>query len=136
MRTYLLLFKKPLVIPPSLGQETVQRIHAGHQRIVRCRMRAKMSVWWPGISQIIAYVIDHCPVCAQITPHRRGPMILHPYQHTLANSGNRPVPVCRTSLSPSGRLFFTLPRGNQTQYYNFSWYHFHHATNYFSAWSS
>ena len=46
----LLLCGSRIVVPKSLQHETLQKIHLGHQGIQRCRLRAKMSVWWPGIS--------------------------------------------------------------------------------------
>ena len=37
---------------------------------MRCRLRAQNSVWWPGISQRIKDVIEHCSVCVKhYTPH-------------------------------------------------------------------
>ena len=74
----LLLFNNRIVVPPSLRKETLQAIHEGHQGIVRCRLRAKISVWWPGITQHIAQLIDGCPVCAQYTPLRREPLMATP----------------------------------------------------------
>ena len=67
----LLLFQKRIVVPESLQQETLAKLHHGHQGIVRCRLRAQNSVWWPGISQRIKDVIEHCSVCVKhSTPHR------------------------------------------------------------------
>ena len=68
----LLLFQKSIVVPESLQQETLAKLHHGHQGIVRCRLyRAQNSVWWPGIFQRIKDVIDHNSVCVKhSTPHR------------------------------------------------------------------
>ena len=60
------------MVPESLQQETLAKLHHGHQGIVRCRLRAQNSVWWPGISQRIKDVIEHCSVCVKhSTPHRK-----------------------------------------------------------------
>ena len=78
----LLLFQKRIVVPESLQQETLAKLHNGHQGIVRCRLRAQNSVWWPGISQRIKDVIEHCSVCVKhSTPHREQlmPTILPDY---------------------------------------------------------
>jgi hypothetical protein len=42
-----------LVIPSSLRLDTLDKIHAGHQGIRKCRERARESVWWPGLSKQI-----------------------------------------------------------------------------------
>ena len=39
-----------IVIPKCLQQETLQRIHEGHQGSNKCWARANRSVWWPGIN--------------------------------------------------------------------------------------
>ena len=41
------------MIPSSLRSEVLGRIHDGHQGMTRCRERANMSVWCPGISRDI-----------------------------------------------------------------------------------
>ena len=48
----LLLYNSRIVVPiaTSLQQETLSKLHQGHQGIDRCRQRAKISVWWPGLS--------------------------------------------------------------------------------------
>ena len=46
----LLLRSHRIVIPRSLQQETLQKIHSGHQGIQQCRLCVSTSVWWPGIS--------------------------------------------------------------------------------------
>ena len=57
----LLLYYQPIIVPRSLQQETLNRIHEGHQGIERCRMRTKTSVWWPGISSQITTLVENCP---------------------------------------------------------------------------
>ena len=46
-----LLLKGPrLIIPSSMRLEILDRIHDGHQGIVKCRRRTKESFWWPGLA--------------------------------------------------------------------------------------
>ena len=47
----LLLYNNRIVVPQALQKDTMDKIHEGHQGIERCRMRAKSSVWWPGLSK-------------------------------------------------------------------------------------
>ena len=111
----LLLFNNRIVVPPSLRKEALQAIHEGHQGIVRYRLRAKISVWWPGITQHIAQLIDGYPVCAQCTPLRREPLMAtplpaHPWQMVgtdlFEHAGHHYA---------ASRLFLPLPRDDQTQ---------------------
>ena len=74
----LLMFNLRIVIPLSLQQETLQKVHEGHQGIVRSRMRTKTSVWWPGISKHVSDFIQNCPVCARDREPRKEPLITTP----------------------------------------------------------
>lgn len=59
-----------IVIPKCLQQETLKRIHEGHQGINKCRARANRSVWWPGISAQITTLVENCQSCSE---HRNPP---------------------------------------------------------------
>ena len=71
----LLLHGKQIVVPKSLQKETLSKIHQGHQGIERCRLRAKSSVWWPGLSQQIKHLIEQCQVCVKNSTPRSQPLI-------------------------------------------------------------
>ena len=58
----LLLRGGRIVVPEGLQTETLQKLHEG---IVRCRLRAKVAVWWPGLSQQISTFIKKCPECSR-----------------------------------------------------------------------
>ena len=71
----LLLRGSRIVIPSDLKQEILQKLHVGHQGIVKCRLRAKASVWWPGISDDINTFIHKCDTCCKDFPNTTQPMI-------------------------------------------------------------
>ena len=71
----LLLKGSRLVIPASMCSDILEKLHTGHQGIVKCRMRARQSVWWPGISRKLEELIDNCPVCRKFSRNRVEPMI-------------------------------------------------------------
>jgi hypothetical protein len=53
-----LLFKGTrIVIPHSLQNEILNRVPDGHQGIVKCRERARSSVWWLGLSSQLEDVV-------------------------------------------------------------------------------
>lgn len=58
-----LLHGTRLVIPSSLRSDMLQRIHQGHQGIVKTRALAKTCIWWPGISKEIEKLVTNCPEC-------------------------------------------------------------------------
>ena len=78
MKGNLLLYDTRIVIPASKQQETLKKIHEGHQGIQRCRLRAKQSVWWPGISTQIEEQVKSCPHCVKETQQRKEPLMPTP----------------------------------------------------------
>ena len=81
----LLMYRDRLVIPASLRKDILQRLHAGHQGIVKTRALARASVWWPGLSTEINSLIDNCPTClkerrSKITPMIPTPIPDYPWQ--------------------------------------------------------
>lgn len=61
----LLMKGSRLVIPTNLRAELLQKIHDGHQGIVKCRTRARNSIWWPGINREIENLVKNCTVCVK-----------------------------------------------------------------------
>ena len=64
----LLLYNDRIVVPPLLREEILARVHEGRQGIEQCHMRAKMCVWWPGISKQLTETVAKCPECARDVP--------------------------------------------------------------------
>ena len=74
-----IVYHNRLVIPSSLRSEVLERIHDGHQGMTRCRERANMSVWWPGISRDIQSKVSGCEFCQENLPsQRKEPLITTP----------------------------------------------------------
>ncbi|KXJ18236.1 Uncharacterized protein K02A2.6 [Exaiptasia diaphana] len=61
----LLMYDSRIVIPSSLRQDILGKLHEGHQGIAKCRRLAIQSVWWPGLSKNIKELIENCRVCCQ-----------------------------------------------------------------------
>ncbi|UYV61423.1 hypothetical protein LAZ67_1004790 [Cordylochernes scorpioides] len=64
-----------LVIPASMKLEILGKLHAGHFGITKTRLRARETVWWPGISEEIAETVRKCSVCIQEAVSKHEPLI-------------------------------------------------------------
>ncbi|UYV73868.1 K02A2.6-like [Cordylochernes scorpioides] len=53
----------------------LQRIHEGHLGILKCRERAKGSVWWPWITSEIEEMVRTCPMCIEERTNRHQPLL-------------------------------------------------------------
>ena len=71
----LLLYGGRVVVPKQLQDETVCKLHQGHQGIQRCRLRAQSAVWWPGISKQLNDFVSQCPECSRDAPPQKEPLI-------------------------------------------------------------
>lgn len=59
-----LIFKNEcIVIPREMRKEIIDRIHYSHQGMTKSLKRARLSVFWPGISNQIKQTIGNCPTC-------------------------------------------------------------------------
>lgn len=71
----LLMYDSRIVIPSSLRQDILEKLHEGHQGITKCRRLAIQSVWWPGLSKNIKELIENCRVCCQAKRTHPEPLI-------------------------------------------------------------
>ena len=72
----LLTYDDRIVIPTDMREEMLERIHTGHQGITKCRARANLSVWWPGISKEIKEKVESCHFCQENqAAQRKEPLI-------------------------------------------------------------
>ena len=57
-----------IVIPPSAIKDTIRKLHASHQGIVRTKRRARQTVFWPGMTSDLTNTVVACPDCAYYRP--------------------------------------------------------------------
>ena len=74
----LLLYGSRIVVPTNLQNETLHKIHQGHQSIQRCRLRIASSVWWPGVSKAIESYVKNCPQCLKSYTPPKEPLLSSP----------------------------------------------------------
>ena len=71
----LLLYQRRIVVPKDLQKEALEKVHAGHQGIHRCRLRARSAIWWPGLSRQIEETVKGCTSCAREFSPRKEPLL-------------------------------------------------------------
>lgn len=59
-----------LVIPKTMQEELLQRLHATHMGRDKMLARAKRIWWWPGMSTDIDNLAKACEICHQVAPER------------------------------------------------------------------
>lgn len=74
----LLLKGDRLVIPSTLRANILEKIHEGHLGIVKCRERARSSVWWIGLSSQIEDTVNSCYICSEARNDSAEPLIPTP----------------------------------------------------------
>ena len=52
-----------LVMPSTLRRKVLEQIHEGHLGIEKCMLKARDSVFWPGISNEIRETVEKCGIC-------------------------------------------------------------------------
>nr|XP_040567953.1 uncharacterized protein K02A2.6-like [Lepeophtheirus salmonis] len=75
----LLMMGTRVVIPSAMKLDVLDRIHEGHQGIVKCKALARNTVWWPEFMKNIEELIENCRRCQ-------------------ANRKNHPEPLMPTKL--------------------------------------
>ena len=73
----LLLYGSRLVVPVSLRPEVLEGIHDGHFVELKCILRAKSAVYWPGCDEQIRNMVASCVTC-QTHRHRNPSPPLRP----------------------------------------------------------
>lgn len=59
-----ILFRnEKIVIPTSLRNDMLLRIHEGHLGIEKCKRRARAVMWWPSMGAQVEQAVRRCGVC-------------------------------------------------------------------------
>lgn len=65
-----------IVIPVSMREMVLDRIHDGHQGLIKCRERALQSVWWPKMRHDITMKVQQCQYSTENkNTHRKEPLL-------------------------------------------------------------
>ena len=72
----LLVYNSRIVVPVSQRKIILHKLHASHQGLNKCRERAQLSVWWPGLSTQLKELINTCETCREARPSQRNEPLL------------------------------------------------------------
>ena len=59
----ILFYRDIIIFPEAMRSETLEAIHSGHLGLNKCLERAKLSVWWPGVTRDIEKCVKDCEFC-------------------------------------------------------------------------
>ena len=57
------MYHDRVVVPPSLRDKVLRILHSAHQGVSSMEPRARYIVFWPGMTNDILAVREHCSVC-------------------------------------------------------------------------
>ncbi|GFR95779.1 Pol polyprotein [Elysia marginata] len=61
----ILLKGNQIVVPFELREEVLEKIHASHLGVTKCKERARQAVWWPRIASDICEKVSTCHECIE-----------------------------------------------------------------------
>lgn len=64
-----------LVIPMAMRNDVLNRLHEGHQGIVKCREHARQSGWWLGLSQQPNELVYFCRAFCKERENNKEPLM-------------------------------------------------------------
>ena len=59
----IILKGRQIVVPNKRCQGTLQLIHEGHLGLGKCRLRAKDTMYWPGLNNQLEKLVLNCELC-------------------------------------------------------------------------
>ena len=64
-----------IVIPSKKHQATLNLIHKGHLGVNKCKLRAKDTVYWPGLNDQVEKLVLNCELCLKYShsKHKQKP---------------------------------------------------------------
>ena len=76
-----------IIIPNNKREEILKLIHEGHLGLNKCKMRAKETVYWPGINEQLGQLMLNCQLCLEYSRSKDKNML-----HTALGHKIPPVP--------------------------------------------
>uniref|UniRef100_A0A8K9X092 Gypsy retrotransposon integrase-like protein 1 n=1 Tax=Oncorhynchus mykiss TaxID=8022 RepID=A0A8K9X092_ONCMY len=107
-----IIFKgEKIIIPTSLREEILTKIHAGHTGMEKCKQRARDILFWPGMCKQIEDIVGKCAICLERRPsNTKEPMLPHCIP-------DRPWQVVATDLFTWNNEDYIVTVGHYSRYF-------------------
>ena len=90
------------IIPKSERASTLKVLHMGHYAVDKMSLRARETVYWPGISEDIRHTYHHCHICAVCkNSTKRDTPVHRNTTNRLGTTGTRHLHIEKHTISPS-----------------------------------
>ena len=60
-----------IVVPASLRDEMLDKLHETHQGLSKCMSNATSALWWPGMTSQLRDKVEACMTCREVRPAQR-----------------------------------------------------------------
>ena len=87
-----------MVVPHKKHEATLQLIHEGHLGLGKCKLRAKDTVYWPGLDDQLENLILNCELCLKYSHSK--------HKQILSTSLGQEIPVHPWSKLPTDIFHF------------------------------
>ena len=84
-----------VVIFQIVQSEVLERLHAGHQGIEKCKLRAKSCVYLDDIKKDLEEMVKRCPTCQELRKSNAKETLKPQEAPTRANTGHRSLSLQR-----------------------------------------
>ena len=119
MNNGLIMYDSRLVVPQSIQLSILEKIHAGHLGMSKCKGRAQLSVWWPGITSQIEAMCNKCRECLLHRAERKEPLlVMVPPDSIWDRVGTDLFEYNKKRLCSGSRLCFQMARLQRAVYHN------------------
>ena len=89
----LILKDMRIIIPDKKREEILNLIHEGHLGLNKCKLRAKETVYWPGINEQLDQLILNCQLCLKYSRSKDKTMT-----HTALGHEVTPIPWSKVNM--------------------------------------
>ena len=66
-----------IIVPTAMRREMLQTLHTGHPGITKIKLKARSSLYWPGIDSQLEDTINSCSLCQEYRNQQQSEPLLH-----------------------------------------------------------